>query len=296
MRAHPPRPPCSSSGRSGGRKRPRARLRWWAVSLLGCAALTTTCQAQTCSQHANCNGHGVCTPETGTCACFEGWGADTDVTVYRAADCSMRVCPAGRAWGDVPSSSTTAHAKAECSNRGLCDRSLGVCACFEGFEGGACERSKCIDGCSGHGRCVSMKSLASESGALPLSSSEYAYEGNADSTTWDEEKIYGCVCDSGWSVGLGNGETQSPEWFGPNCSLRRCPTGDDPSTTAVETDCYQDTTANDVYTGQTGATGNLCHVECSNQGTCDYTTGQCVCFEGYYGENCGSLSALATES
>lgn len=42
-----------------------------------------------------------------------------------------------------------------------------------------------------------------------------------DHTTWDEDKIFGCVCESQWPVGLGSGETQEPEWFGPDCSLRK---------------------------------------------------------------------------
>lgn len=51
------------------------------------------------------------------CTCFEGWGADTDLTLYRAADCSARVCPAGKAWGDVPSGALSAHEEQECSSR-----------------------------------------------------------------------------------------------------------------------------------------------------------------------------------
>ena len=33
--------------------------------------------------------------------------------------------------------------------------------------------------------------------------------------------MFGCVCDSSWSVGLGAGDTQEPEWFGPDCSYRK---------------------------------------------------------------------------
>ena len=66
--------------------------------------------------------------------------------------------------------------------------------------------------------------------------------------TWDEEMIYGCVCDSAWEVGLGSGQTQEPEWFGPDCSLRHCPSGDDPSTDEDETDC-EGVTSSSVYTG-----------------------------------------------
>ena len=61
--------------------------------------------------------------------------------------------------------------------------------------------------------------------------------------------IYGCVCDSSWEVGLGAGQTQEPEWFGPDCSLRHCPSGDDPTTTEEdETDC-SNATSSSVYGG-----------------------------------------------
>ena len=36
------------------------------------------------------------------------------------------VCPAGAAWVDIPTGAYTAHALAECSNMGLCDRFTGV--------------------------------------------------------------------------------------------------------------------------------------------------------------------------
>ena len=59
--------------------------------------------------------------------------------------------------------------------------------------------------CSGHGRCVSMKQMASEPNAAPFGGS-YSYGGSPLSTTWDEDKIYGCVCDSGWEVRSRNDE------------------------------------------------------------------------------------------
>lgn len=42
-----------------------------------------------------------------------------------------------------------------------------------------------------------------------------------DQSTWDEDKLFGCVCDSTWNVGLDSGETQATTWFGPDCSLSK---------------------------------------------------------------------------
>ena len=236
-----------------------------------------------CAMHNNCNGHGVCDATSSSCRCYEGWGAESDVTLYRAPDCSKRVCPSGKAWSDVPTGAYTAHFDAECSNRGTCNRDTGECSCYEGFTGQACQRNKCPNDCSGHGVCMSIKQMARMSNALPLAPNTY-YEGSEDTHTWDEEKLYGCVCDSSWTVGLASGETQEPEWFGPDCSLRHCPSGDDPRTIADETNCQNKTAANSKYVGEAG---NLCHVDCSNRGMCDFKTGACKCFNGFYGVNCG---------
>ena len=62
-----------------------------------------------------------------------------------------------------------------------------------------------------------------------------------------------------------------------------CPTGDDPRTTADETDCYNVTAAGSTYVGEIG---NKCHVDCSNRGNCDYKTGTCKCYSGYKDINC----------
>jgi hypothetical protein len=34
-------------------------------------------------------------------------------------------------------------------------------------------------------------------------------------------------------------------------------------------------------------------VDCSARGACNYKTGECACFEGFYGDNCGLMSARA---
>ena len=42
----------------------------------------------------------------------------------------------------------------------LCERATGMCDCFDGFTGDACQRRACPMKCSGHGRCETMSELA----------------------------------------------------------------------------------------------------------------------------------------
>jgi hypothetical protein len=136
--------------------------------------------------------------------------------------------------------------------------------------------------CSGHGRCVDMTDMASEVTALPLNN-EVSLQYDSQ---FDSGRIFGCVCDSSWSVGLEAGDVQESEWFGPDCSLRHCPTGDNPKTIVDETNC----------TGiNGGVTGNLCLVECASQGDCNHQTGECACREGFGGENCATI-VIVTET
>lgn len=136
-----------------------------------------------------------------------------------------------------------------------------------------------------------MMSRISE--ALPLrdtdSNERYFYQPSIDGSTWDGDKSMGCVCDSGWSVGLDAGETQLAEFFGPSCEYRRCPSGDDPTTPNTdETDCYNKTQTPGII-GGVGKVGNLCYHECSGRGKCNYDTGVCECYPGVEGPNCGRL-------
>ena len=105
---------------------------------------------------------------------------------------------------DLQQLEDTAHFYMECSNKGRCDRQTGECACYEGYDGVACQRASCPgypNSCSGHGVCKTIQQLAnSDNGNI--------YE------LWDKRSTMGCECDSGY--------------FGPDCSQRKCKYGVDP--------------------------------------------------------------------
>lgn len=73
---------------------------------------------------------------------------------------------------------------------------------------------------------------------------------------WDADKHFGCLCDPGFR--------------GPDCSLHECLSG------------------TDSMLGQGSVNGR----ECSGRGLCDYATGTCQCFSGFYGEQCHQQTAL----
>lgn len=59
-----------------------------------------------------------------------------------------------------------AHPEVECSAKGTCERAMGMCTCFENYEGVACERTVCPNDCSGNGFCFTEKQLAADAGAV----------------------------------------------------------------------------------------------------------------------------------
>ena len=106
-----------------------------------------------CKHDNICHGNGICDWCNDVCICREGFGSPEDLILTGKSirkDCSERVCPSGKAIADIPKSSIKAHDMAECSNRGICDRSSGECKCFHPFAGFACGRMTCPNDCSGN--------------------------------------------------------------------------------------------------------------------------------------------------
>lgn len=187
-----------------------------------------------------CSGHGSC-GAADVCECHQNWAG---------GDCSLRKCAYGPSWtatlaetllDDRAADETVAstpggffetdadgnflfpetiaalhpktaatHAYVECSGRGTCDYSTGLCRCFEGFEGRGCRRTTCPNSCSGHGHCLTNSEINTQYSSLTGPNDEY----------WDQERTQSCVCDRGYS--------------GYDCSQRVCPFGDDPTTACSE--------------------------------------------------------------
>lgn len=145
-----------------------------------------------------CSGHGTCDVYD-KCTCFKGRDG---YPAYGGYDCALHTCPKGAAWiSEVVLTANNIHPIVECSNKGKCDYKSGMCNCFNGYEGLACERTVCHNDCNDQGVCFTQRQMAEEAGR------EY-------STPWDADRHVGCVCDPGFR--------------GVDCSLRECPSGADP--------------------------------------------------------------------
>jgi len=188
-----------------------------------------------------------------------------------------------------------AHNIIECAGQGTCDRATGECKCFPGYEGEACTRTACPNQCSGHGTCLSAARLAADAKSVTGTTAlEAAFGGNANlayNTAWDSNKHYGCKCDLGFR--------------GPDCSLQECPSDYDPLNGCGGGKCnsgaaYTSKSGGSVNCANLGASdcgagGNIGTYEqrdCSGRGICDYTSGVCKCFSGFFGEACNIQTIL----
>ena len=146
-----------------------------------------------------CSSHGTCMVDN-VCACEPGWNTKL------VPDCSLRQCSTAPAWAGKPWTVDTAHSAQECSNAGMCNRKTGICDCFPGYTGLACERMACPNDCGDHGQCMTLGQQYNQFNTAGDRSLQY--------TQWDSQKSAGCVCDPGYTGG--------------RCEYRFCPKGADP--------------------------------------------------------------------
>lgn len=121
----------------------------------------------------------------------------------------------------------TAHDYAECSNKGLCDRTTGECECLPGYDGTACQRASCpseignkkTTGVAGNPNSIFINQRGSEKNVGSVFSGTStanvqinqcsghgtcntieelaAMDGNNMYELWDKESSMGCSCDAG---------------------------------------------------------------------------------------------------
>uniref|UniRef100_K3WEX2 EGF-like domain-containing protein n=2 Tax=Globisporangium ultimum TaxID=2052682 RepID=K3WEX2_GLOUD len=207
-----------------------------------------------------CSGNGACMQKD-MCNCYKN---------YQGNDCADRTCVFGYAHVDTPkgdinmdqtrktanwilensqqhpaktyeyfnpdAKQNEAHFYMECSNKGICDRSTGLCTCFDGYEGVGCQRTVCPGKCNGHGTCESIRELGAK-GEGTLFGIEHP-SGSVVYDLWDGNSTYGCRCDP---------------WFrGADCSKRTCKVGVDPLYLSIGTPIYE-TFAIHAFADQTAA-------------------------------------------
>jgi hypothetical protein len=174
----------------------------------------------------SCSGHGTCGADD-ICTCYQNWGMADEAS----GDCSEMICPFEFAWVDKPDVDGTFHKYAECSGKGICDRSTGECECFDGYGGKGCQRMTCPNDCSGHGTCEYIEELTfgassgayfgrvvpdvahtAEASVQSIVKSAKTFSDTADEL-WDFHKSMACTCD--------------PGYIEVDCSRRMCPKAND---------------------------------------------------------------------
>jgi len=169
---------------------------------------------------------------------------------------SLRISSSGARGNITVSSLKGTKENAECSNHGYCDRTTGTCRCDQMYEIQAARfqyrwtSSNGYDALGNRGDCGHQ---AVQAQSCPIGSNDETCSGNGRC----DYATYSCRCYDGY--------------FGTACELRNCPVGkawfDEPHM---------------LDTAHRPA-------ECSNRGSCDRQTGECVCDFRFSGPACEYL-------
>lgn len=202
-----------------------------------------------------CNAQGTC-GKNDKCTCYlrqDEYDNSIKYPAFIGPDCSMRTCPQGDAWVAVPRP-VTLSAETVGHHRTECS-SRGLCD----YSTGSCE---CFPGYEGKAceRTVCPNNCNGRGVCMTLAA--IIEETPVRTTTgayqaWDAVKHMGCYCDLGYR--------------GPDCSLKECPSGADVLL---------------AYGSDQGR-------DCGGRGRCNYESGECECFPGYYGTTCNSQTTVS---
>jgi len=296
------------------------------MKLIVFAAMVALAQGacpNSCSGHGTCNAYDQCTCYMESAQNATEWKGLTNAAEWTGADCSLRTCARGISWttvanngmasvtdGVTPLDGMCDHAEeAECSDQGICDRSTGICSCFAGYEGSACQRTACPNDCSGHGTCRTNEDFAYD---FSIAKSTQTSGGDTFNSFFDE---YIATYSGAWDSGMHMGCKCDDGYRGADCSLVECPSSVDPLDdtcvdggfitdyqlqfdTAVGTAAWM-SVYNETYNQYNiegvvySCFGAQAGQDCSGRGTCDYTTGTCNCFSGYAGTACEGVEEMS---
>jgi len=195
-----------------------------------------------------CANHGTCDGSTNKCICDAGW---------QGVVCHKKSCGAIKKWvGEVGAG----HANtAECGGIGSCNYETGVCECdaYGVFTGASCQALSCPSAgelaleCNGTGYCRNLQELAAFAFSEQKKLAGFTY-----TSPWDAQSIFGCACKRAPSVDnrfhsdylaatsadergaaheaplyyRGPYARAVTDFWGFDCALRRCPSGDNPAT------------------------------------------------------------------
>uniref|UniRef100_A0A7S2RYU0 EGF-like domain-containing protein n=1 Tax=Rhizochromulina marina TaxID=1034831 RepID=A0A7S2RYU0_9STRA len=169
---------------------------------------------------------------------------------------SLRISSTGARGNITVTSLKGTKENAECSNHGYCDPTSGTCRCDQLYNADSARFQYRWSSSDGYNRLgnrgdCGYEHVQPESCPVGSNGEVCSDHGRCDYST------YSCTCYDGY--------------FGTSCDLRHCPTGKA---------WFEEPTAANTAHGQ---------VECSNRGTCDTLTGQCVCDFRFSGPACEHL-------
>merc|ERR1711998_547177 len=202
------------------------------------------------TSHVATFGYDITVEKKDSCTCFTHLGHNGEVVYqFTGPDCSIPTCPYAPAFAGDTLNNNFHTQEIECAGKGKCVK--GKCECYAGFDGVACQRTSCPNGCSNAGKCMTLMQIAED----VYDANNYYYGDYMEliaqyDQAFDAESSMGCVCDEGR--------------HGPDCSLYDCPSGADPM----------------------GGPGNTQGRTCSGRGACDVKSGIYNCFDGFFGTQC----------